>query len=191
MINFNFLFMKSLSSKLFLLFSILILFRFFTNKFFKKTTSGQLYLNRKEIEKLKVQILEIKDRLIPLINHIKSIIDDNFLSNVDKDFPSIRNDHRSDFNPSGQTNVMIDSSSQDVVTKKQEDKNDHNTKLSVRQKKILDYMENSKRVDMSEIVRLIPDVSERTLRRDMDVLENLNKVRQIGKTRDSYYELIK
>jgi DeoR/GlpR family transcriptional regulator of sugar metabolism len=44
---------------------------------------------------------------------------------------------------------------------------------------------------MIELSSAFPAVTQRTLRRDMDKLESLGVVKQVGKTRDSYYELLK
>jgi len=61
--------------------------------------------------------------------------------------------------------------------------------LNERQKGILKLMNKKKVVLPSEIYDLYPNVSTRTLRRDMDVLVNLHLVRQEGNTKDTKYIL--
>jgi len=61
--------------------------------------------------------------------------------------------------------------------------------LNERQRGILKLMQKKKVVLPSQIYELYPEVSTRTLRRDMDVLVELGFVRQEGSTRDTKYIL--
>lgn len=61
--------------------------------------------------------------------------------------------------------------------------------LNERQRGILKLMNRKRVVLPSEIYDLYPNVSTRTLRRDMDVLVDLHFVRQEGSTRDTKYIL--
>ena len=61
--------------------------------------------------------------------------------------------------------------------------------LNERQKGILKLMNKKKVVLPSEIYDLYPNVSTRTLRRDMDVLVDLHFVSQEGSTKDTKYIL--
>jgi predicted HTH transcriptional regulator len=61
--------------------------------------------------------------------------------------------------------------------------------LNERQRGILKLMQKKKVVLPSQIYDLYPEVSTRTLRRDMDVLVELGFVRQEGSTRDTKYIL--
>lgn len=63
--------------------------------------------------------------------------------------------------------------------------------LNSRQFALLEEITKKRKLNMREVSKLLPEVSERTLRRDMDRLENIGLIRQVGKTRDSYYEIIK
>lgn len=63
------------------------------------------------------------------------------------------------------------------------------TKLNDRQKDILKLMNKRKLLLPSDIYALHPDVSTRTLRRDMTSLVEANFVRQEGSTRDTRYIL--
>ena len=61
--------------------------------------------------------------------------------------------------------------------------------LNERQRGILKLMNKKKVVLPSEIYDLYPNVSTRTLRRDMDVLVDLHFVSQEGSTKDTKYIL--
>lgn len=63
--------------------------------------------------------------------------------------------------------------------------------LNERQIQILKYIKSKKYANMKDINNNFKEVSQRTLRRDMERLEKLQFVRQSGKTRDSMYEYIK
>lgn len=60
-------------------------------------------------------------------------------------------------------------------------------KLNERQRKILKLFDKSDKVTNEMILEVIPAVSERTIRRDLNDLEKRGYVRQIGKTKGSYY----
>jgi predicted HTH transcriptional regulator len=62
--------------------------------------------------------------------------------------------------------------------------------LNTRQKDILKLLEKRKVLLPSDIYELHPDVSTRTLRRDMTSLVELGVVKQEGSTRDTRYILI-
>ena len=63
--------------------------------------------------------------------------------------------------------------------------------LNERQDKILSILKNKRKLNMMEMASEFGDVTSRTLRRDMEKLEKQKIIRQVGKTRDSFYELIK
>lgn len=63
--------------------------------------------------------------------------------------------------------------------------------LNERQQKILKEVKNQKKVKSSEIRNQFKNINERTLRRDFDKLEKLGIVRQLGKTKDSFYEYLR
>lgn len=63
--------------------------------------------------------------------------------------------------------------------------------LNERQDKILSILKNKRKLNMMELATEFVDVTSRTLRRDMEKLEKQKIVRQVGKTRDSFYELLK
>ena len=59
--------------------------------------------------------------------------------------------------------------------------------LRVREQKILNSMGVGERVTMSDITRMFPDVTRRTLRRDMDRLVEKGRVQRTGATRSTSY----
>lgn len=65
-----------------------------------------------------------------------------------------------------------------------------NTELNGRQKEILKLIKRRKVVLPSDIYALHPNVSTRTLRRDMTALAQHGSIRQEGSTRDTKYILI-
>lgn len=61
------------------------------------------------------------------------------------------------------------------------------SKLNERQKVILEEMKRKREMTPKEIYSLIPNVSTRTVRRDMDVLVELTLVKQQGSTKATTY----
>ncbi|MEP7103823.1 MAG: DeoR family transcriptional regulator [Candidatus Dojkabacteria bacterium] len=59
-----------------------------------------------------------------------------------------------------------------------------------RQDRIISMIKDKRKLNMGEIASKFPDITSRTLRRDMEKLEKLKVTKQIGKTRDSYYVLV-
>jgi predicted HTH transcriptional regulator len=64
---------------------------------------------------------------------------------------------------------------------------DHQKELNERQLKILETIAQEGRLEPSEIYELVPGVSTRTVRRDMDVLVELGLVAQQGSTKSTTY----
>lgn len=63
----------------------------------------------------------------------------------------------------------------------------HDDDLSPRQQKIMELVNNNPRVDTALLEEEIGGVTIRTLRRDLDTLEEKGLIRKIGKTKGSYY----
>jgi predicted HTH transcriptional regulator len=63
-------------------------------------------------------------------------------------------------------------------------------KLSDRQKKIVQKLIEKDKVYPSELQELLPNVSTRTIRRDMNGLEKKGLVEQKGTTKSTYYKYI-
>ncbi|MDD3840968.1 MAG: DeoR family transcriptional regulator [Clostridia bacterium] len=74
---------------------------------------------------------------------------------------------------------------------KGENTNIDSEKLSERQKKIVSILEKEGEVYPSKLQELLPNVSTRTIRRDMTDLEKKKIVEQKGSTKSTYYIYIK
>ena len=64
-------------------------------------------------------------------------------------------------------------------------------KLSERQKRIVSILGKDGKVYPSQLQEILPNVSTRTIRRDMNDLEKKNIVKQKGSTKSTYYVYIK
>jgi len=64
---------------------------------------------------------------------------------------------------------------------------DDNAGFNSRQSKLLNFIKEGKQVSMKEINSKFDDVTQRTLRRDLDKLENEGFITQQGATRNSVY----
>jgi predicted HTH transcriptional regulator len=62
--------------------------------------------------------------------------------------------------------------------------------INTRQQKIFDMLKKKKEISSKDLVSLVPSVSTRTLRRDMDVLVKLGVASQKGSTKSTYYKYI-
>jgi predicted HTH transcriptional regulator len=77
---------------------------------------------------------------------------------------------------------------QDISNEKESQKIEKQHKdLNQRQIKILKHMREKGRMEPSEIYKLVPDVSTRTVRRDMDALVEAGLVSQRGTTKSTQY----
>jgi predicted HTH transcriptional regulator len=65
----------------------------------------------------------------------------------------------------------------------------YSDKLSDRQKSILRLFDREDKITNEMICNTITDVTERTLRRDLEFLEQKKYIKKIGKTKGSYYVL--
>lgn len=65
------------------------------------------------------------------------------------------------------------------------------SKVSVakRQKKILEILKQLKRAQVSDLKQVFPNVTKRTIRRDLDQLLNKNLIVRRGERNETYYEL--
>lgn len=61
--------------------------------------------------------------------------------------------------------------------------------LSERQKKILDLMKNNERTQVSDIIKILPNVTKRTIRRDIEELLSSGKVIRFGQFNQVFYKL--
>lgn len=63
-------------------------------------------------------------------------------------------------------------------------------KLLARQQEVYSLIKELGEATLTDIASRIQQVSKRTLRRDMDSLEEQGLVKQVGKTRDSHYQAV-
>ncbi len=81
----------------------------------------------------------------------------------------------------------VKNSPQTEITEKPEEKELPLEDLNLRQRKILERLVQEGSMDPAEIYSLAPDVSTRTIRRDMDRLVGLGLVSQKGTTKSTQY----
>ena len=62
--------------------------------------------------------------------------------------------------------------------------------LSTRQKKVLQYISDNKEAEVSDLAKILPDVSKRTIRRDLDKLSQFGHIKKHGRTNGAKYVLI-
>ena len=63
--------------------------------------------------------------------------------------------------------------------------------LNSRQKALLDFMVQNKTARIGDLEKLEPNVTQRTLRRDMEKLAKMGYVRKIGRTNRTLYKLVR
>lgn len=61
--------------------------------------------------------------------------------------------------------------------------------LSERQKKIIDILKEKEQIQVREIQKILPNVTKRTLRRDLDDLMNLNLIERKGQWSSVFYRI--
>lgn len=152
---------------------------YFWNKYFKNG------FNQEKLEKdIKKYVKNIEKVKKELKNEINSEIE------------SISNRIESSLEESLQSEIALSEFPQKVPSKKStkkkivtSTKSAKGISLNERQSELLSYISNKGSVGMSEISQNFINVSERTLRRDMDKLESLGKVTQLGRTKNSTYKL--
>jgi hypothetical protein len=62
-------------------------------------------------------------------------------------------------------------------------------KLSERQKKIIEILQNSEKAQVSDIIKILPDVTKRTIRRDMDELMEKGRIIRMGGFNQTFYKI--
>ncbi|MBU3934559.1 DeoR family transcriptional regulator [Patescibacteria group bacterium] len=61
--------------------------------------------------------------------------------------------------------------------------------LSERQNKILEILKNQEKVQVADLKKVLPEVTKRTLRRDLDALLKIGKVKRTGEWNQVFYQL--
>ena len=94
--------------------------------------------------------------------------------------------------------LIINSYTQDKPQESQKekiiDKKDQIAKsyeLTTRQKKILDMLNSSEKAQVADILKVLPDVTKRTIRRDLDGLLESGKVVRVGQWNQVFYKALK
>jgi hypothetical protein len=63
--------------------------------------------------------------------------------------------------------------------------------LTERQKKILEILQNNEKTQVSDIIKFLPDITKRTIRRDLDGLLEMGKVVRVGEWNQIFYQVMK
>ena len=84
--------------------------------------------------------------------------------------------------------TQANSSAKPISKPKQSSKRSSSTEKEARIKKIVQLLKQKKEVGISEIHSKLSNVSVRTLRRDMDLLEKQKLVKKVGKGRATVYQ---
>lgn len=180
--------------------------KYIFNKFFTK--EGDRYeLNQESVEELKENLKKAEEKMSELKEILqRKISESEIIPKVKEKVRNVVDDvtesSRREFE---ENNAFIPVEILDVkdvgerkFERKSKKKSESNSlanaaslSLNSRQSVLLKEITKKRKLNMGEVSRLLPEVSERTLRRDMDRLETIGLIKQVGKTRDSYYEIKK
>lgn len=72
------------------------------------------------------------------------------------------------------------------IVKKEGDKNEHN--ITERQKKILEILNEKEQAQVSDIIKILPDITKRTIRRDLEGLLEAGKIVRVGEWNKIFYK---
>ena len=61
--------------------------------------------------------------------------------------------------------------------------------LGVRQKKIVEFLENTQQAQVMDLQKVLPSVTKRTIRRDLEELIGLGKITRLGEFNQVFYSL--
>lgn len=61
--------------------------------------------------------------------------------------------------------------------------------LSTRQKKILDFLQKNQKAQVMDLKAVLPDVTKRTIRRDLDELLKIGKIARLGEWNQVFYKM--
>lgn len=112
---------------------------------------------------------------------VKEISKDSDFKKLQKEFPKdLKNAHKEVQKDLKKAKKIVDKEVKEV-----------RKLLSERQEQIMDFIDKVDEMAVSDIVQKFKEVTPRTLRRDLEKLENLGFVKQIGKTKDSKYKKTK
>lgn len=63
------------------------------------------------------------------------------------------------------------------------------SKLSARQKRIMEFLQERKRAQVADLQQVLPDVTKRTIRRDLDELLNGGQIVRMGEFNQVFYQV--
>lgn len=87
--------------------------------------------------------------------------------------------------------VQSNTSEADGANPKQPEPVKKNGELTERQKKILEIVQKNEKTQVSDIIKVLPDVTKRTIRRDMDELLKSGMVLRVGEFNQIFYKFAK
>lgn len=64
-------------------------------------------------------------------------------------------------------------------------------KLTERQEKIIEILNKNEKAQVSDIIRILPNITKRTIRRDLDGLLEMGKVMRVGEWNKIFYQTFK
>lgn len=133
------------------------------------------------------EIEEISDRTVAIIKNIGGDVDSDFAklkSKAVKIADRVKGKVEV-FSKHGSVSKVRKTSNSPAVRKKT-----INGGLNTRQEDILGFIRSNSNAKMSDVSKLFAQVTPRTLRRDLEKLEQLGFLKQEGKTRDAVYKII-
>ena len=83
-----------------------------------------------------------------------------------------------------------DSLKRPFLLPKSDEKNQKGGHLSPRQKKILTFLQQNQKAQVMDLQKALPEVTKRTIRRDLDELLKLKKIERFGAYNQVFYKLI-
>ena len=64
-----------------------------------------------------------------------------------------------------------------------------NTELSDRHKKIIEYLSNNEKAQVMDLQKVLPDITKRTIRRDLDDLQKKKRITRFGEFNQIFYKV--
>lgn len=78
---------------------------------------------------------------------------------------------------------------QNLIKLEKERKKERDEEISERQREILEFLKKEKRAQVSDIKKIFPKISKRTIRRDFESLMKKEKIIRCGEWNQAYYKL--
>lgn len=138
-------------------------------------------------EKTKAHLLEDIDMLLGYFWIAKS---QGWLNSVN--FLIIANEYekiRKDIESLTELTKKLSSSAQDSAVIAKEQQTDF-LDISERQKKIIEFLSNNEKAQVVDLQTIFPDITKRTIRRDLDELLQMGKIIRLGEFNQVFYKII-